>query len=95
MSLHHYHQSCSSNSQLNLVLKLLKDSLPDDVEFSPLAEARATQHSALMSGLNSLREEASDKVMKLEDAVQEGDTITSPSFEPGLADQTDLNMIRP
>ena len=59
-----------SKSNLNLVLKLLKECLPDDLDFCLLSEAQTTDHHALLSSMNALREEVSDRAMKLEAALQ-------------------------
>ena len=69
-----------SCSDLQLVLKLLKECLPNDVHFSTMSESESAQQQALQQTLSCIRKEGSELAEKLKTAIDIG---TSEAEERG------------
>lgn len=82
------------------MLKLLKESLPSDLSFSLLAEARDSERLALLSSLDALRKEVSDRAKNLETVLQlqsenEGVNKVTPILaNPALSFETDSTFVK-
>ena len=68
-----------------MVLKLLREFLPEDLQLCLPEESAASQHESLQQALGKIREEASEKARRLQEVLEEGDAGPPEEGEEGVA----------
>lgn len=86
-------------SHLELVLRLLKSSLPSDIHLHLVRDTVEWQHRTLLQSLDATRQEAADRAKRLETTLEEqteiseGRTVAiTTKGDPRLAALTDAKI---